>query len=254
MTIKAMGQGFSAGISATFRGLGNALQDQEVRLAYLRMVGVLVVIITLLSALGVWGVVALTGVEGDVTWWTLALCWALRIAGIVLVLFVAPIASLAVINQVFPLLAERVFYSALHTVNPERATYLRAQPGLTVSEGLSDAVHRLALFFGLSLVAFVFSLVPVVGSLGGPVAQGYLTSRSLGWEMLDPYFDKLGWRYDDQRKFVDHHRGAMVGFGVPIALLMMIPIVGPLIFGLAQASAALLVADVLEKTPSAPQT
>jgi len=119
-------------------------------------------------------------------------------------------------------------------------------------EALKDAAHRLALFFGMSILAFVFSLLPVIGSIGGPVIQTYLTSRSIGWEMLDPYFDKLGWRFDDQRRFVDEHQSHLVGFGLPITLLMMIPIAGPLIFGLAQAAAAVLVGEVLERPAEAP--
>ncbi len=251
MTIKAMGKGFSEGLSAAFKGLTNALHDKQVREAYIRMVAVLFVVITWLSAMGVWGVLTLVPVDGDASWWVIAGYWALRAAGIVAVLFISPVVALTAVNLVFPLLAERVFYSALATINPERAAELLARPGLTVTEGLADALHRLALFFGMSVLAFLLSLIPVVGSICGPVLQAYLTSRSIGWEMLDPYFDKLGWRFDDQRRFVAEYRGALVGFGLPIALLMMVPILGPMIFGLAQASAAMLVGDVIERPAEA---
>lgn len=247
MTLKATGKGFSDGVSAAFKGLRGALDDKQVREAYIRMVAALFVVITWLSAMGIWAVIALTAVGDDASWWVIGLYWAMRVAGIILVLYVSPLVSLFVINLVFPLLGERVFYSALATVAPERAAELSQQPGVPLVPAAKDALHRLALFFGLSLLAFVFSLLPVIGSIGGPVLQTYLTSRSIGWEMLDPYFDKLGWRFDDQRRFVDAHRGQLVGFGLPIALLMMIPIVGPLIFGLAQAAAAVLVGDVLER-------
>ncbi|MEM6991968.1 MAG: EI24 domain-containing protein [Myxococcota bacterium] len=245
-----MGRGFSEGMGAAFRGLGGALSDVEVRTASIRMVGVLFVAITALSVAGIWGVTSLTPIDGDAAWWVIGLYWALRVAGIVLVLFISPIVALTGVNLVFPLLAERLFYSALATVNPARAAELSARPGLPIAQGVADALHRLALFFGLSVLAFLLSLVPVLGSIGGPVVQAYLTSRSIGWEMLDPYFDKLEWRFDDQQRFVARHRSALVGFGLPISLLMMIPIVGPLIFGLAQASAAVLVADVLERPES----
>ena len=250
--IRSTGKGFSEGVAAAFKGLRNALDDKQVREAYIRMVAALFVVITWLSAMGIWGVIALTDAGPDPSWWVLTLYWALRIFGIILVLYVSPLVSLFVINMVFPLLGERLFYSALATVSPERAAELSQQPGLPLTDGLKDAAHRLALFFGLSILAFVFSLLPVVGSIGGPVLQTYLTSRSIGWEMLDPYFDKLGWRFDDQRRFVDAHRTQLVGFGLPITLLMMIPIAGPLIFGLAQAAAAVLVGEVLERPAEAP--
>ena len=247
MTIKAMWTGFSQGFSAAFKGFGSALRDKAVRQAYLQMVAVLIVVITCLTVVGVWGVLSLTTVDGDASWWLIALYWALRVAGIVLVLLVSPLVALTGVNLLFPLLAERVFYSTLATINPARAAELLARPGLPLSQGVADALHRLALFFGLSVLAFVFSLVPVVGSVGGPLVQAYLTSRSIAWEMLDPYFDKLGMRFDEQRHFVDKHRSTLVGFGLPVSLLMMIPIVGPMIFGLAQASAARLVGEVLEQ-------
>jgi hypothetical protein len=42
---------------------------------------------------------------------------------------------------------------------------------------------------------------------------------------------------------MQRHRGLMAGFGLPYSLMLAIPLFGPLIFGLAQASAALLVAE-----------
>ena len=234
------------GASAAVRGCGRALANREVLRAYLHMAAALFASITVLTGVGIWALIALTPIGEDAAWWVIALLWAVRVAGGLLVVLVSPIVALTIINLLFPFLGERVFYSALALVDPARAAELRARPGLSFSEGMSDAMHRLALFFGMSVLAFLFSLVPVVGSIGGPVLQTYLTSRAVGWEMLDPYFDKLGMRFDDQRRFFEQHRPALVGFGLPISLLMAIPIVGPLLFGLAQASAALLVGEVLE--------
>jgi len=246
MTMKAMGKGFSSGASAAFAGLKHALSDKGVRDAYVKLVAALMVMSSWLVVAGVWSVFALIPIDPQASWWLVVLYWAIRVAGILAVLFVTPLVALTIVNLAFPLLAERLFYSALAVIHPARAAELMAQPGIPTAKALVDALARMALFLGLSTLAFIGSLIPVVGSIGGPVAQTYLTSRTVTWELLDPYFDKLGWRLPEQRQFVAAHRSAMVGFGVPVALLMMLPLVGPLVFGLAQAAAARLVTDVIE--------
>jgi len=64
--------------------------------------------------------------------------------------------------------------------------------------------------------------------------------------LLDPYLDKLRLGYADQHAFVAAHRPALVGFGLPLSVLMAVPLVGPLFFGLAQGAAAQLVVEVIE--------
>ena len=92
----------------------------------------------------------------------------------------------------------------------------------------------------------MLALVPVLGVLLGPLAQLWFGSRMLSWELLDPYFERRGLDHANQRATMRAHRATMFGFGAPWTLLLAIPILGPLGFGLAQAGAALLVAEVLE--------
>jgi hypothetical protein len=48
---------------------------------------------------------------------------------------------------------------------------------------------------------------------------------------------------------IGRHQKALLGFGLPIALLFGIPIVGPLLFGLAQVAGAMFVARELPVDP-----
>lgn len=254
MTLNTTRADFVAGLSAASRGLTTSLKNRDVRQAYIRMVAALMVVSSWLLVSGIWAVIHFTPIADDASLWMTVLMWAMRVAGIVLVALTSPLIALTGINLLVPLLAERLFFSSMTTVAPARAAELAASAGLSFTASTVDALRRLLRFFAQSIAVFVLSFIPVVGSFGGPVAQAYLTSRAMSWELLDPYFDKLQWRYADQRRLVAQRRGAMVGFGLPIAVVMMVPIVGPLVFGLAQAAAAVFVAEVIEATPIASAT
>ena len=235
-----------AGVSAALSGMRLSTRSAELRRTYLQLVLALLLAATVLDAVGIWSVLHFLPIGDDASWWEAALLWAARVIGIVVVLLAAPLVGLALVNLAFPFLGERVFIAAMRVVSPARAEQLAARPGLPLSTALGVAVLRLVWFLALGIGAFVVSLVPLVGQVLGPVLQGYLGARGLAWELLDPYLDKLELRFDAQRAFVAAHRPALVGFGLPLMLIMAIPIVGPLLFGLAQGAAAKLVIEVIE--------
>jgi hypothetical protein len=67
--------------------------------------------------------------------------------------------------------------------------------------------------------------------------------------MMEPYFDRHGMRWSAQRAYIKKNRWTILGFALPISLLLAIPIIGPLFFGIAQAGAAWFVRHVLEGAP-----
>jgi len=237
---------FMAGASAAFSGLRLATHSAELRRTYVQLVLALLLVATVLDVVGIWSVLHFVPISGDASWWEIALRWVARVIGIGVVLLAAPLVGLALVNLVFPFLGERVFLAAMRVVSPVRAEQLAAAPGLPLSTALGVAMVRLLWFVALGIGAFVLSLVPVVGQVLGPVMQGYLGARGLAWELLDPYLDKLGLGFSAQRGFVAAHRPALVGFGLPLMFIMAVPLIGPLLFGLAQGAAAKLVVEVIE--------
>jgi uncharacterized protein involved in cysteine biosynthesis len=205
-----------------------------------------------LDIAGIWTVLHFTGGSGDEEWWGRIGLLLLRIAGIGIVLLAAPVLAMFVSNTLFPVLAERVFLAGMRAVDPARADELAALPGLPLRIAIGQNLIRMLMFIGLSVGAFALSFVPVVGSIGGPVLQVYFTARALGWELLDPYFEKLEYRFDAQHRFVREHRAPLVGFALPYSLVMAIPILGPFAFGIAQAAAGVFTREILE-TPLNPQ-
>ncbi len=244
--------GLGAGLRAAGRGVRRVFNTPEVGKTYFQLVAVLFVLAGTLTAGGFWAVLHFTPIDGTESWWLLAGLWVARVAGMLIVALICPLLALFTANTLFPILGERVFLAGVRAVSPERADELAALEGLPLRVSVPQNLIRMGLFIALSLFAFAVSLIPVVGVILGPVLQGYFTSRALGWELLDPYFEKLEVRFDAQHEFVKQHRGALVGFALPFSLAMSIPLVGPLLFGVAQAAAGTLVVEVLEGTPAQP--
>jgi len=239
-------QGLVLGASTAMRGIKLATSSPEVRATYVQLVAVLFVVATALDVLGVWAVWHWTGGGAGDSWWqTLALV-LLRIAGIGIVLLAAPVLALRAVDLAFPLLGERVFLAAMRVQSPERAAQLAAMPGLPLSRTIADALVRTLSFLVQSIGVFALSFVPVVGAVVAPVLQTWITARALAWELLEPYFDKLALDRAGQARVLDEHRMVSVGFAVPFVFVMAVPLLGPLMFGLAQGAAALFVLDVLE--------
>lgn len=246
MALSSTRDRFMAGLGAALTGLRTSTRSAELRRTYLQLALALLVTVTALDVGGIWAVLHVFPIGDDTAWWMAIGLWVARVLGILVVLLAAPLSSLFLVNLLFPFLGERVFLAAMRVLAPARAEQLERSPGLPLATSTLAAVLRLLTFLGLSLGTFLLSLVPAVGQVLGPVLQGYLCARGLAWELLDPYLDKLGLPFDQQRAFVAAHRPALVGFGAPLTLLMAIPLVGPLLFGLAQAAAAQLVVAVIE--------
>lgn len=237
----------AAGVGAALRGLGAALGARDVRRAYLQLVLAIFLLAAGLEVAGLWGVWEWTRPGDESGWVAVVGLVLLRIAGIVIVLLAAPLLSILLANLAFPMLGERVFMAGLRNVAPARATELAAGAGLPVAAGVGVSLRRLLSYVVSTLLVLGLSLVPVVGALVAPWLQAYLTARVLGWELLDPYFDRRGLDHAAQRAFLRDHGLAVPGFALPYSFLMAVPLVGPLFFGLAQAAAATLVVDVLER-------
>lgn len=233
-----------AGARAAVAGLRLALHEPTVRKTYLQLAFALLAgTLLLYGALG-WTAWSLT--DGEQAWWLVV-----RVMAVVLVLLTSPVIALYLIHALFPLFSERVFLAALQARGSSRAEGLVAGEGLALLTSVGISLRRLLRYLGLSLCIFAFSLVPILGALLAPPLQLLLSARMLAGELLDPYLSMRGMVWEQQRDYLKGHRAALIGFGLPWSAVFAVPIVGALVFGLAQAAAAVLVADVLE--PDEPQ-
>ena len=229
-----------AGARAALDGLGLATREPTVRKTYLQMALALLGATLLLYAVGGYAVWELTN-DAERWWWVL-----IRVAGWLLVLMTSPVVALYTVHALFPLFSERVFLAGLKARRPELAEGLVAGEGLPLLQSIGISLRRLARYLGLTVCVFLLSLIPVVGALVGPPLQLLLSARMLGGELLDPYLSMRSYGWTQQRDYLKSHRPALIGFGLPWCAVFAVPLVGALVFGLAQAAAAVLVADVLE--------
>ncbi|MCA9716577.1 MAG: EI24 domain-containing protein [Myxococcales bacterium] len=252
VALSALQQGSAAaggawgGASAAMRGLRTALANREVRQTYLQLLVALYITTVVLAGVLVTTLWVLTPIAPELTWAWTVFYWVLRIAGSLILAFASPLLALFTVNLVFPLLGERVFFAGMRVLDPARAAALEQREGMPLVRSLWMTVARMILFLGGTLLALAVTLIPLVGALLGPALSLFFTARAMTWELLDPVFDKRRMYLSAQREYIKQRQPALVGFGLPFSLLLSIPLVGPLFFGLAQAAVATLYVEVLE--------
>ena len=147
-----------------------------------------------------------------------------------------------------------------------------ARDGSTQSSSTAEALSMFLLRFArkgmVSLVIFGASYLPYVGRLVLPAAsfwtfnkavglgpasiifgtgillprrylviflQSYFASRSLMRELLEPYFARVRFTKDEKRKWFRSREGLLFGFAIGFYSLLRVPLLGVLIYGIAEA-------------------
>lgn len=233
---------YTRGFRAAVDGMKLALRSEDVGRAYLRVAAVIFALTVVIDTAAIWGLFRVTIPEPDAAMWLVVLLWVARVVGIVGSLLIGPLIAIFTINIAFPVFNKEVFLAGMRIVDPERAAALAAKPGMPLRIAIGIPLWRLVKFLGLSLGLLLLGLVPVIGSIAAAVLQTWLTARTVAWELMDPYFDCLDIRYAEQKQFIARMQKPLLGFGLPVSLLLAIPVIGPLTFGLAQVAAATFVA------------
>ncbi|EKD14212.1 transmembrane protein UsgS [Drepanopeziza brunnea f. sp. 'multigermtubi' MB_m1] len=173
-------------------------------------------------------------------------------------------------------------------------TNLRKYPtrdGSTHSKSTAEAVTMFLMRFGrkagISLAVFTLSYIPYVGRLVLPAAsfytfnsvaglgpaavvfgtgiflpkrylviflQSYFSSRSLVRELLEPYFSRIRFTKEQKKHWFHDREGLLFGFGVGFYIFLRIPLLGVLIYGIAEASTAYLVTKITDPPPPPAQS
>ncbi|PMD42400.1 transmembrane protein-like protein UsgS [Hyaloscypha variabilis F] len=158
--------------------------------------------------------------------------------------------------------------------------------GSTHSKSTAEAITMFLMRFGkkagISLAVFALSYVPYVGRLVLPAAsfytfksvagwgpagivfgtgmflprrylviflQSYFASRSLMRELLEPYFSRIRFTKEQKKHWFHDREGLLFGFGVGFYIFLRIPLLGVLIYGIAEASTAYLITKITDPPP-----
>ncbi|KAF2455252.1 hypothetical protein BDY21DRAFT_396485 [Lineolata rhizophorae] len=143
-------------------------------------------------------------------------------------------------------------------------------------------VVRSARKAGISIAIYLLTFVPLVGRFVMPAAsfytfnkavglqpavivfgssaivprrwlivflQSYFSSRSLMRQLLEPYFSRIKFSKEQKRKWFKDREGVLFGFGVGFFIMLKIPLLGVLVYGIAEASAAYLITKITDPPP-----
>lgn len=138
----------------------------------------------------------------------------------------------------------------------------------STAENISMFIYRFARKGAISLAVFAASYLPYVGRFVLPAAsfwtfnravglgpasvifgtgillprrylviflQSYFSSRSLVRELLEPYFARIRFTSEQKRKWFRSREGLLFGFGIGFYILLRVPLLGVLIYGIAEA-------------------
>lgn len=79
--------------------------------------------------------------------------------------------------------------------------------------------------------------------------QSYFSSRTLMRELLEPYFSRMRYSKEEKKIWFKDRAGVLFGFGLGFFVFVKIPLVGVLVYGLAEASTAYLITKITEPPP-----
>nr|OQO17667.1 hypothetical protein B0A51_15604 [Rachicladosporium sp. CCFEE 5018] len=150
-----------------------------------------------------------------------------------------------------------------------------------------DAVLAVGMKFGrkaaLSLAVYLLSLLPHVGRFVLPVASFYTFNKAVGWqsalvvfgsgiflpkrylvmflqsyfssrtlmrELLEPYISRMQYTPAQRKTWFSDRSGVLYGFAFAFFVFLKIPLLGVLIYGIAEASTAYLITKITEPPPS----
>ncbi|PBP18716.1 transmembrane protein UsgS [Diplocarpon rosae] len=162
---------------------------------------------------------------------------------------------------------------------------------ITHSTSTAEAVTMFLMRFGkkagLSLAVFALSYIPYVGRFVLPAAsfytfnsvaglgpaaivfgtgiflprkylviflQSYFSSRSLMRELLEPYFSRIKFTKEQKKHWFHDREGLLFGFGVGFYIFLRIPLLGVLVYGIAEASTAYLITKITDPPPPPAQS
>jgi len=186
--------------------------------------------------------------------------------------FYIPLVIVFVTQYLLPSFSEDVFFATFSLLDPSRSEVYHATKPVGFWALLWRRVKRFLRLSLWSIAAYCLSFLPGVGWMVFPAAQFYMISkifglktgiafsflilfpplhvhswsvvkvlfgaRALAIETLDPYFSRFG--YDKIKMVERQYQPVLLGFATPFLFLMAVPILGPLFWGMVQASASVL--------------
>ncbi len=233
-----MNIGFGGGIRVFWSGVGFVMSTPAVWLPAMVPMVMAVTLLVGTGALGIWGAdAAATSIAGSSDLGV----WALRIAFGVVAIIVALLASLSLSQPLSGFALDRIVRKQEAALG---APEWPEQPRLRQMV-LALGVNLLALAVGLPILAVLTAIgvfFPIAVFVTVPL-KIFVAALLIAWDFLDYPLSQRGLGLAARLSWIGRRFGAVFGFGLSAALLLLLPCVGLFVLPMGVAGAARLAVE-----------
>lgn len=123
---------------------------------------------------------------------------------------------------------------------------VQEQLRVSVARAVRQTLGLVALSLLLAVPLFLLTLIPVAGTLLGPVASACVGGWLLTTELVGGALERRGrTRLRERWALMRGQRARVLGFGVPVFLLLALPLVAIVVFPVATAAGTLLARELV---------
>jgi CysZ protein len=115
----------------------------------------------------------------------------------------------------------------------------------TLWPNLADSIRLIALGIAIAVPLFLLGFVPIVGQTVVPVLDAVVGGWLIAVELTGIPFNRRGLRLGDRRKLLRARRAMALGFGVPVFLVLLLPVVAIVVVPAAVTGGTLLTRRLL---------
>ncbi len=177
--------------------------------------------------------------------------WLLKIALILISILIFPI-LLTICSAIIDPIFRGLLYSKVRELEgcPEEKLSTSEQI-IRALKSIVNEIKKLLLYLVIFLLLLPLNLIPLIGSVCYLVLQFLVTSVLIGWEYLTPYLDEKKLSFSEQHSYVKKNKGMIMGFGIPGAMLLLIPVVQAFFLSTHTVGGALLSVEIEKKKAKA---
>ncbi|HTJ38619.1 MAG TPA: EI24 domain-containing protein [Dactylosporangium sp.] len=115
----------------------------------------------------------------------------------------------------------------------------------TMWPNLVDSIRLITLGIVIAIPLFLLGFVPVVGQTVVPVLNAIVGGWLITVELTGIPFNRRGLRLRDRRKILRANRSMALGFGIPVFLVLLLPVVAIIVVPAAVSGATLMTRRLL---------
>lgn len=115
----------------------------------------------------------------------------------------------------------------------------------TIRRNAVDSIRLIALGVAINIPLFFFGFIPVAGQIVVPILNAIISGWLVAVELTGIPFNRRGLFLTERRRLLRAHRPMALGFGIPVFLLLLIPLAALVVVPAAVAGGTLMTRRIL---------